>query len=106
MNGKLAYLIGVTIGDGYVSKAARRKSHGAGFYWKIVITGPQDYLVGLQKMFLEVFGVLGGLVKDRRKKDTWQLRFADVILHRFFAKVIGLPQGKRLHMVRGPDSNW
>lgn len=95
MNGKLAYLIGVIIGDGYVSRAARRKTHGAGYYWKIVIIGPHDYLVCLQNLFLEIFGLQGGLVKDRRKKNSWQLRFASLILHRFFARVIGLPQGRK-----------
>ncbi len=64
MNSKLAYLIGVIIGDGYVSRAARRKSYGTGYYWRIVITGPHDYLVGIRKLFFEIFGVQGGLVKD------------------------------------------
>ncbi len=95
MNGKLAYLIGIIIGDGYVNRAAKRKSHGNGYYWKIVITGPHDYLVSLQNLFLGLFGVHGGLVKDKRKKNTWQLRFANQILHRFFTKVIGLPQGRK-----------
>jgi hypothetical protein len=95
MNGKLAYLIGVIIGDGYVSRASKRKSHGTGFYWRIVITGPHDYLVRLRNLFLGIFGLRGGLVEDRRKKNTWQLKFANLILHRFFAKVIGLPQGRK-----------
>jgi len=95
MNGELAYLIGVVIGDGYVSKAARRKSHGAGYYWKIVVTGPYDYLVRIQGLFCGVFGVCGGLVKDKRKENTWQLRFANLILHRFFTRVLGLPQGRK-----------
>ncbi len=109
MDGKLAYLIGVIIGDGYVSKAAKRKSHGTGFYWKIVITGPHDYLVRLQSLFVGIFGVHGGLVRDRRKRNSWQLRFANLILHRFFTRVIGLQQGRktahgswtRFEMVRG-----
>jgi hypothetical protein len=95
MNGKLAYLIGVVIGDGYVSKAARRKSHGAGYYWRVVITGPHDYLVSLQSLFVRIFGLRGGLVRDLRKEKTWQLRFANLVLHRFFTRVIGLPKGKK-----------
>ncbi len=95
MDGKLAYIIGVVIGDGYVSKAARRKSHGAGYYWKVVITGPHDYLDNLQKLFVRIFGLHGGLVRDLRKEKTWQLRFASLVLHRFFTRVIGLPQGRK-----------
>ncbi len=95
MNGKVAYLIGVIVGDGYLSKAARRKSHGRGFYWKIAITGPYGYLLNIRNLFVEVFGLRGGLVKDRRKKRTWQLRFGSLILHRFFARVIGIPQGRK-----------
>ena len=109
MTGELAYLIGIIIGDGYVSRAAKRKSHGSGFYWKIVVTGPHDYLVRLRSMFFRNFGVHGGLVRDRRKENTWQLRFANLVLHRFFTRVIGLPQGRktthgswtRFEMVKG-----
>lgn len=95
MSGRLAYLLGVVIGDGYVSKAMRRKSHGGGFYWRIVITGPHDYIISLQSLFLEIFGLQGGLIQDRRKKDAWQLRFANLILHRFFTRVVGIPQGRK-----------
>jgi len=95
MNGKLAYLIGVIIGDGYLSKPARRKSHGGGYYWRVVITGPRNYLIGLRRLFFEIFGLHGELVKDRRKMNTWQLRFANKILHRFLRRVIGLPQGRK-----------
>ena len=95
MDGRLAYLIGVIIGDGYVSRPAKRKSHGTGFYWKVVITGPHDYLVGLHSLFFDIFGVHGGLVKDRRKRNSWQLRFANLVLYRFFTRVIGLPQGRK-----------
>jgi len=95
MNGKLAYLIGVIIGDGYVSRATKRKSHGTGYYWKVVITGPHDYLVNLRNLFLRIFGLHGGLAKDRRKMNCWQLRFANIVLHRFFTRVIGLPQGRK-----------
>lgn len=109
MNGRLAYPIGVIIGDGYVSRAARRKSHGGGFYWKIVLKGPHDYLVKLDGLFFGIFGLHGGLVKDKRKRNSWQLKFANLILHRFFARVIGLPQGRktahgfwaRLELVKG-----
>lgn len=95
MSGGLAYLIGAIIGDGYVSKAARRKSHGRGFYWRIVLTGPHDYLVRLQSLFFRIFRLRGGLTKDRRKKNSWQFRSANLVLHRFFARVIGLPQGRK-----------
>lgn len=95
MNGKLAYLIGVVIGDGYLSKPTRRKSHGGGFHWKLVITGPHGYIVYLQKVFEGVFSVRGGIIKDKRKRDSWQLRFGSLVLHRFFARVIGIPQGKK-----------
>lgn len=95
MNGELAYLVGVIIGDGYVSKPARRKSHGTGYYWRVVITGPYRYLVNLRRLFSRVFGVRGGLVKDKRKAKSWQLRFANSILHRFLTRVIGIGQGRK-----------
>lgn len=95
MSGRLAYLIGVIVGDGYLSRPIRRKSHGPGFHWKLVITGPHDYVAELNGMFRKAFGISGGLKRDNRKKDSWQLRFSNVILHRFFARVIGLPMGKK-----------
>lgn len=95
MDGKLAYLVGVLIGDGYVSKPIKRKSHGSGFHWKIVITGPHSCIVNLRRLFLEVFDLQGGIQQDTRKQDAWQLRFANLTLHRFFTRVIGLPQGKK-----------
>ena len=95
MNGKLAYLIGVIIGDGYLSKAMRRKSHGRGFHWKMVITGPHDYIVCLRNIFHDLFSIRGGIIQDSRKRDSWQLRFSCLILHRFFARVIGIPQGRK-----------
>ncbi len=95
MNGKLAYITGVVLGDGYLSNAARRKSHGTGFYWRMAITGPYRYLANIRKLFVETFGLQGGLVRDQRKKKTWQLRFASVVLHRFFARLVGIPQGRK-----------
>ena len=95
MSGKLAYLIAVVIGDGYLSKPIRRKSHGSGFHWKLVITGPRGYIINLQSMFFEMFEIRGGLIQDKRKRDAWQIRFSNLVLHRFFARVIGLPQGKK-----------
>jgi len=95
MNGKLAYLIGVVIGDGYLSKAIKRKAHGGGYHWKLVVTGPCNYVSRLQGTFLELFGIQGGLWHDKRKTDTWQLRFGSLLLHRFFARVIGISLGKK-----------
>jgi len=95
MNGRLAYLVGVIIGDGYLSKAIKRKAHGGGYHWKLVVTGPRSFVTILRRMFLELFGVRGGLLQDRRKADSWQLRFSSLVLHRFFARVIGLPQCRK-----------
>lgn len=103
MNGKLAYLIGVIIGDGYLSKPIRRRSHGPGFHWKIVVTGSHSYIVGLNEIFRVLFCISGGLTKDPRKRDAWQLRFSQVVLHRFFARVIGLPRGRKTKHRRWSD---
>jgi hypothetical protein len=96
MNGKLAYLIGIIIGDGHLSEPIKRTTHGSGYHWKIVITGPHDYLASLQTLIDQVFGVRGVLVKDKRKENTWQLKLANIALHRFFARVIGLRPGRKL----------
>lgn len=95
MTGKLAYLIGVIVGDGYISGPIKRRTHGPGFHWKVVVTGPHDYVVEIRKHFSGLFCVNGGLQQDSRKKDSWQLRFGNLILNRFFARVIGLPQGRK-----------
>jgi hypothetical protein len=95
MSGRLAYLIGVVIGDGYLSKPIKRKSHGGGFHWKLVITGTHDYVVRLRESFFAVFDLYGGRIRDERKNDCWQLRFSSLLLHRFFSRVIGLPAGRK-----------
>lgn len=35
MSGKLAHVIGIILGDGYISDPIPRKVHGAGFHWKV-----------------------------------------------------------------------
>ena len=95
MSGRLAYAIGVVLGDGYGSEPIERKTHGPGFHWKVVVTGPHDYVRELRRVFLDLFCISGGLKKDKRKRDSWQLRFSSLVLHRFFARVIGLPQGRK-----------
>jgi len=95
MTGKLAHVVGVLIGDGYVSRSIIRRSHGAGFHWKVVVTGPYSYVLKLQGIFFDVFRISGGIKQDKRKRDSWQLRFSNLILHRFLARVIELPMGRK-----------
>lgn len=92
MNEDIAYLIGVITGDGSLIRSIRKKG---GFHYILQITsGSKSYLEYLNSLFKNYFNISGNIIKDKRKRKTFNLRIQNAVVFWYFF-LIGLPIGKK-----------
>lgn len=86
--------MGVIRGDGSLSMTKRGK--GGYHYTFRIISGVEDHLIYLNKIFKKNFEIIGHLIKDRRKEKTYYLVFKNVIIFFYFV-LLGSQIGKKTH---------
>lgn len=93
----LSRLIGCIIADGHLKT---RKS-GRGFHYELIIREEYKSNIKAAAQWLnETFGININI----RKKDNYHFIYiSNKIIHNFFTKIIGLPEGKKAEIVSTPN---
>lgn len=90
---KLAYLMGYIMGDGHLATPSDTISNGSEYNAEIRITTNEKYhLEYLQQIFLDLFSYKPPLFKE---KTFYRLIGRSKVIHRFLAKVCGIPTGNK-----------
>lgn len=92
MNENVFYLLGVISGDGSLTKPKRKR--GGYHYILRIYSGEEKYLKYLNKIFLELFGIEGKIIKDERKNSSYFIIIQNAAIFFYFV-TLGSEIGKK-----------
>ncbi len=98
LNEKMAYLIGVIIGDGHISNSTKSKTDLSKDYQINIELINYDYLKEIEflvKEFIETESTTRALKKREGKEQSWVFRFRNRDFYQYLTEIIGIPSGSK-----------
>ena len=96
LNESLSKLIGSILADGHLKT---RKSERGNHYELIIREEYKSNIEAAIKWFENIFGITP---KISRKENHYSIYMSNKIIHNYFTKILGLPEGKKTKIVSAP----
>ena len=92
INEDIFYLLGVVEGDGSLIKSKRKR--GGYHYVLRIYSGEKKYLIYLNEIIQELFGIKGRITKDKRKNSSYCIIIQNATIFFYFV-ILGSEIGKK-----------